>query len=325
MHGCCDAHRATGPAADMNATLTTTNAPPRLVFALGCSGSTAVMSILYKLITAIGVKPLGGACRECKDGFTVQRGAQCFTHVGSNWEATKERKNCFFQQALLSLPRDQAESAFIAQTYAAVQAHNASWVVLSSFLSVRMARAFVALGTHAVYLERANLLDRLVCVVRDCFRTDFGHAVYRNGTNATLCFTRRFLPSVTTLARFPDPDLLIARAQTLRAENRHYRAKLSSWWASAGDHTLEAVTTEALTAFQYGDMQTSASEWYRLLRSLRVVFPSVASVANTLRNTGMWNSRRPPSTQASTIYNWEAVREAVLRSGDSELISMLRG
>ena len=127
----------------------------------------------------------------------------------------------------------------------------------------------------------------------------------------------------TTLAYFPDVRSVVAELRKAEIKNQENEHRVRSYWKSSGS-AVETVTYEALTAFEYGDMDTSAGEWFRLLRSLGVVFRSVASVAAALESTGLANSRPPPGTHAHVVYNWMAVRDAVRATHDPGLIGMLR-
>ena len=312
---------------------------PRLVFAQGCVGSTIVGRILFRLITMYGGGPVAGGGmpleRYCTPSFCwIQTDTDCsqFMFAAVNeavargeplrWESTKQRKNCFFQQALLTLDQANAERAFVVRTQHAMEARNLTWVSNPPPLSSESASAFLSLGARIVYLKRENVLDRTVCTVRDCFPEGklLGFPVYSDGQRANLCFERR-LSNVTTLATFSNPTHLVQHLRELISSSRDELALVRSWWKGTA---VEAVTYEALMAFEHGDMLTSASEWFRLLRSLDYEFPSVASVATALKNTGLSDSRQAPGTHAHVIHNFLAVRDAVHASGDERLIGMLR-
>jgi hypothetical protein len=260
------------------------------------------------------------------EGRTVTSDTNCSKYSRA-WEL-KQKKNCYWQQVLLTHKPAEAEGLFVHHQQRAIQglATNSTWLSNPSkmWFPDSMARAFISLGARIVYMKRANLLDRLVCAVRDCFLAGLGphYPVFSDGSRAELCFSRRH-STETTLAYFPDVHSVVADVREYERQNEAEERRVRSLWTRS-DSSVETVTYEALSAFEYGDMQTSASEWFRLLRSLGVVFRSVASVAAALEMTLYANSRPPPGTQAHVIYNWMAVRDAVRATHDPGLIGMLR-
>ena len=271
----------------------------------------------------VGVRAVYGGMGGSKL-VEITRDTNCAHHVLGQWEL-KERKSCFWQQALLTHEPAEAKYFFVGQTQRAILGLNnaSTWLSNPSALSEVTARAFLELGSHLVYMKRVNLFDRLVCQVRDCFDTPGGaHPVFPNGSRAQLCFSRR-QSNETTLAYFQDVRSVVAELRKAEIKNQENEHKVRSYWKSSGS-SVETVTYEGLTAFEYGDMDTSAGEWFRLLRSLGVVFHSVASVAAALESTGLANSRPPPGTHAHVVYNWMAVRDAVRATHDPGLIGMLR-
>ena len=140
----------------------------------------------------------------------------------------------------------------------------------------------------------------------------------------SLCIGRRSHPEVTTLAHFQHPAYLITKLKKEQRQNTAAGHRLRSLWGSTRT-TVNSVRYEALTAFEYGDMATSAGEWHLLIQSLGIGgFETVAKVATALNKTSFADSRSRPGSQAESIYNWDEIRGAMMTTGDESLVNMLR-
>ena len=166
--------------------------PPLIIYAEGCSGSTIIGKLTRLLLSEVGIWTMSGGTKK---GFKATRDTDCQKWLHNDWESTKENKNCFLQKALLlakasgkisSESRANIERAFISDTQDAVQKKRKRWLVNPPPLTDAMAESFKALGGRVVHMYRENILDRMICEVRDCFSgpPKGSFPVYLNGSRA---------------------------------------------------------------------------------------------------------------------------------------------
>lgn len=294
---------------------------PRLVHSRGCSGSTFVGRVLFKLLelTVPEVTPAGGSCRNATHCH-----ATCEMCQGTSWESLSAERNCFLRNALAERRQDAGELA-VQRTNAAVNRCNRTWFVKagSHTLSDGMLQELRRLRAFTVWMERENVLDRMVCEVRDCFYpTSFSFAVFPNGSRADLCFSRRRNASVKTMATLYTPSLVASLRRKLQS-NRDELARVRRTWPA-----VARVSYERLAAFEYAAyphaLATSAREWSELLAALGVDAGGVDAVAAALRASGLARTRHQVGVHSEVVHNFAAVKRVLRASGDSSLISMIR-
>ena len=213
------------------------------------------------------------------------------------------------------------------------------------------AEALRACGVAVANVWRSNVLDRLVCGVRDCFgfADGAGRAVWRNGSDAALCFARRgskksdgaeppasgeYLARLNTSAL---PALLRSALQTPRlqaeaigglalrqADGDGHGDDDDDDEGGGGGNVDAAVAYEDLAAFQY-DADAAAVNgrslvaWSALLSAWGIA-PRVDEIgALLLSRLGTYAA---PAPHDETIANAVEVR-AVLE-GDRELRHLWR-
>ena len=202
--------------------------------------------------------------------------------------------------------------------------HQESMVILSHWpASLRAAATELnALNATVAHVYRANMLDQIVCAIRDCIdKADYGgfslgYAVYDDGERVTdagggMCFDRRASDSRTTRAHIDVSRLvqaLDARAAAQSAEVAYLRSSGLAWrpgW-------VPSVAYEDLAAYEYDARDAvgrSLDAWMRLLGPALGRSPNRTIVRDYLLSTGGGRTRAP---HALSIYNYEAV-EAALR------------
>lgn len=164
---------------------------------------------------------------------------------------------------------------------------------------------FDALGnvTYAGYY-RENVLDRCVCMVRDCFQEaeSFGSAVFgHNGTETDLCFQRREHPEWNVQAKFTNVENCLKEGQNrvdvIRGQD------------------FDSFTDKELFRFEQStsndDFQLSVEAWMDFLQPLlqgALDREIVASVLEEGRGT------RETSSQESKVYNYVELKEELIRS-----------
>ncbi len=110
-------------------------------------------------------------------------------------------------------------------------------------------------------IYRANVLDRCICMVRDCFweTKGVGTSVFgSNGTKTDVCFGRRNHPELDVRANFTDVKECLRRGQ-----------EKVDFVRNQGFHSF---ATEVLFQFENSmndqDFEISISAWMKLLRPL---------------------------------------------------------
>ena len=173
-----------------------------------------------------------------------------------------------------------------------------------------------------VHATRVNVLDVIICKVRDCFGKVYtGEYPVCGGNRSSLCFARRAsgdaCPAGYTYKALLASETLAARLGALESQQLedHKRLKEGGFLSFGSRRTL---SYEMLASFQYSIEESgpalfyaSVAEWHALLLAWGAAHTSFSHVARCLR--GKIGSRLPPSPHASVIYNEADVR-AVLCS-----------
>ena len=130
-------------------------------------------------------------------------------------------------------------------------------------------------NTRVVTLYRRNMLDTLICSMKDCFEAgNVGYTTDGNGTPKKLCFGRRTAPN-SSISHDPNAadsvyKVFLHPDERLSKRLDHVRTR-SMWWKQQRGHVglhhfannqqdVASVAYEDLTAFEYnGD--TSSEAW----------------------------------------------------------------
>jgi len=161
----------------------------------------------------------------------------------------------------------------------------------------------ISSGTRTVIVHRANVLDTLVCEVRDCFKglnePPRGYPVDLEGTPNDLCFLRRGADGggVKTKAVI-DTEHMTWHLN----EAEEYAQQQQAVLGRLGFQSASIVTVEDLLAHEYSekDVHRSYTAWITLLESLGVK-PKHRTVMNYLRERV--GSYSPPEEHWKAIWN----------------------
>mmetsp|Transcript_10196 Transcript_10196/g.20507 ORF Transcript_10196/g.20507 Transcript_10196/m.20507 type:complete len:440 (-) Transcript_10196:84-1403(-) len=147
---------------------------------------------------------------------------------------------------------------------------------------------------------RENILDRCICMVRDCFHEvkDFGISVFgANGTEADLCFDRRFHPEVDVQAYFTNVK------GCLKEDEWRVNFICGQGFDSFSSENLFLFET----SMEDNDFEASVNTWMEFVKPLlqdELEWDLVASALEEGRGT-----RTEPSSQENKVYNYEEVKE----------------
>ena len=280
-----------------------------------CTGSTFSRRTLDEVfLRPLGVKVMKGGHMpgHKKDQCTNTSSA---LYLNGDWEITKTSKACFYEKD------DMAES--LAKTHAAVVEQKGLLLFNPPPLDKETAKKAVDLGTRAVSMIRSNVLDRLICKVRDCFDRQRGTAV--NGTSGnptTECFHRRRLANPLATKALLHPHRLIAELQRLHDLN----SKQIQHIRDLGFSDVVPVTYEFLTAFEYdsGDgrlVNQSVREWATVLDAFGFAL-SQSDISDRLHASG-WIGSRPLESHHDLIFNYDAVASVLSKNSHQHFIRNL--
>ena len=282
--------------------------PPMLIFVMdGCSGSSTTGHMLRDLI-------------KCTSGWEY--------YDSEHGEAFKEEKNPWFQKLQDAHP-DWNKTHLWRETLGEwiddVRSRNQTFYVdatRSSQLLIDPELADLVRDIPIVPAWRSNLIDRVICTVKDCMDNgEIGHPVYK-GERSELCFDRRRALKKEEQLDYKvwlDVDTLQDHLDGLK------QAPLSS---VSGKKLPPGVTYEKLMQVEYPDSNTTGEfedgvrEWMTMLNGLQVPDVTAERVATCLQpRVGRWHR---PWSHRDELENFDEVRDSLCKGGNAERCAMLR-
>ena len=293
---------------------------PRMIYALGCSGSSATGRLLANVfLKATKVKTLfGGHKRNNREACDPDSP----TYLNGDWEALRENKNCFYKGSPEGESlRDQALMASaMTQTNDAIVEKNAIWLFNPPPLNGVTLQRALDMGTRAVSMIRSNRLDRMICQVRDCFDRSLGSSVNAStGQDSDLCFERRHVanPDLTKVKFYPD--------QILRGL-RDYEKELEDQSALLQNFSsIVTVTFEHLFAFEFDattGLQESTTEWHKLLKALGYSLQE-RDISDLLKKTGLVGTMTRKNHK-DLVFNYDELETIINQQNNTSLHNLLR-
>lgn len=276
------------PAGNMNT--------PRMFVSQGCDGSTAIMNHAYHILNLHGIN--AGDPRIQKEVLDPPRNK--FIDEGN--------KDIFVAMKRLRDERTKWGNALVFKG-----------IVIRDD-AVILNRRLVDMGTLAVLNSRRNMLDEVVCMVRDCFvdtderTTTYGYPVDENGNWSQLCFERR-----ETDANEDYKAKLIVSELADNIRWFEYQVVGMLRRLQVAGYNASRVYYEDLIAFESEarNIPTSMEAWNSLLSSWGVV-PSPSLLRSYLRE-GAGKGYMPVS-HSDVIYNFEEVKAELEKSGKLDLL-----
>jgi len=236
-------------------------------------------------------------------------------------EIYKPSKNCKFQEAKALAPPDTPEIAISINATVMLNefCYQNGWTSFYKWEMPTLDEIISQVGPENVLfgvLIRDNVVDWLICEVRDCFPGGLstGMPVFYNETTNSWeeydgCFSRREAHIKTKVHFYEDKfDKMIQHLHDVEKEKRSKQKKYES-----------AVTYEELTAFEYTDdeevFQKSMKAWHLLANRFvteagsSVDYDIIESVVGNMRNT------RNISYQEEIVENYEPFFQAIRDAG----------
>ena len=167
-----------------------------------------------------------------------------------------------------------------------------------------MEQGYQDLGATFAGVYRENILDRCICMVKDCFHAvqDYGYPVFgKNGTKTDLCISRRQHPEVRVKAKFKSVTGCIYKS----LKPFHYIKRLR----------FPSVSSESLFEFEISSdedaLKRSVDAWMIFLHPYlqdKLDESLILKVLAPDRNT------RKSSPQKHGIYNYQKVKDDLLNT-----------
>jgi hypothetical protein len=192
---------------------------------------------------------------------------------------------------------------------------------------------FQKLNMFAVIASRDNMLDQIVCQVKDCFVASYGSPVDEHGQETNLCFKRRGAPKNPT-SKEKLTEAGKTRAKTVYKAKlgahelvRHIENELQVIETTRKNLESAGISSKIVSAEDLLDFQTpvprafekAVAAWSVLLQSLGVT-PDENIVASFLQQ--YQNTYPEPPDHADVIYNFDEVRDKL---NDTEYAHFIRG
>ena len=296
------------PATDEQATASSVQ-PPMLIFVMeGCSGSSTTGHMLRNLI-------------KCTSGWE--------DYDSEHGEAFKELKNPWFQKLKDAHPdwnKTHLWRVTLGEWIDDVRARNQTFYVDATRHSAPLVNPELAELIRDIPIVpawRSNLIDRTICMVKDCMANDeIGHPIYK-GERSELCFDRRH-----ALKEKEQLDYKV----WLNVDNLQdhlYGLKQGPPLSSvSGKNLPPGATYEKLMQVEYPDSNTTGEfedgvrEWMTMLHGLQVPDVTAERVATCLQPlVGTWHR---PWSHRDEVENFDEVRDSLCKRGNAELCPMLR-
>jgi hypothetical protein len=255
-----------------------------------CSGSSITIQVAKKILEAHGYDVFAGK------------------------EPNVPRRNKFYDEAVENLrkklSKEPTPSQIVAESFKIIHEKTKSWnkILLIKLSNIRedMLQPLKEMGAKYAFTYRENVLDRAVCVTRDCFqKNNLGYQVFSNGTRSELCFDRR-KSKEKIFAYMNNTDAMIHFMQNLKNENKQRMVDYKSFVTPAAMWSYEE-----LFAFEYTDSREvfdqSVKMWSSFLKNFATI--NQTKVEEVLRL--YWNTRPLPSPHSDVVYNIEDVKNAL--------------
>jgi len=264
------------------------------VFIAGCAMSSSMNFFLKTLLKSYGVEIM----ETCYSDEVA---------LGGNWEIMKPGINRFYVQANESMSRS------LELMLKEVEETGRSAIIKLEKMDLEVKTTLRdVIKPKVVYAYRGNVLDKMICEIRDCFLKDqpgLGYPVNaKTGERDDQCFNRR-LPGGPKTKAYVNPNKFIKHlGKKLRGSMNKYR-DLENFYGD--DHySLPKVSTEDLWAFEFSDEKEgygrSMVAWGQILLAWGFI-PDEQRIANVMNAYGF--NKRKQKPHSDTIYNLDELIE----------------
>jgi len=275
--------------------------PPRMLASLGCDGSTAILVHAYKILPLHGINPGESGQKELLD---PQR----------NPFITDDNKDIVVAMQRLADERRQAGTTLVFKS-----------IFKRDHVATLDSRMVHDMGVRAVLSVRRNVLDKLVCMVRDCFLnewwhddvsisdTQYGYPVNDQGRLNRMCFNRRASDAPNSTRAMLVASELKSNLDWLVSQEDDAFEELK-----AAGYNAPRVVYEDMLAFEQdaAKIPVSVQAWSATLEAWGVK-PNLETIEQYMRNNA--NTQELPEKHFRLIYNMNEVKDALQEAGTNYL------
>lgn len=259
---------------------------PRVIFADGCSGSTAVLALAAKLLQRSGVR----AALPVYEPMVCAQNRFC---AGDVVEALRTEVHWAASQCRAALLKGHCGM-------------DSAWPAY--------AKALKANGARVVTTYRRNALDIAICEVRDCMHRE-GASLGRT-VSSNCSIARRGLPRPAQPTVYLEPSRI---AGALRKRLfRNAMACVRSSWPDAPRFASDDLLAFQSRAEEQQVLNASARAWSGLLTRLGAA-STYESVRSELRAMAPGRARASAPSHAQALVNAREVRAALQAAGLARL------
>jgi hypothetical protein len=277
-------------------------APPVMMFAHGCSLTTAGSDVMRNMLAAHGYKPAETGRNELIKSLAQSKTA----------DELKSKTGYFGRTGDVT---SAAEASTLKEKFKIVHEWAVDHQMTMVFKNERsiakenddLMRYLSKIGTTGYFFKRFNLIDILRCQVQDFgdINKGLGSLVDENGNEVASTFrgrgTDEKLDDHTTKVSFNLDHIVTALDGQYEHDKEHMEMLNKYNLASLPD----AVSAEKLFEFEQGNTAESAKEWYTLLSS----FGMEADYKKILEVFSSFGTFPAPSKHSATLYNFDALEE----------------
>ncbi len=267
-----------------------TDGIPRVILATPCGGSTATMNFTKTVFEA--------------HGYNVLNAREPFNR--------NNKRNRYIDTARIKLLKrlgsEPTEKEIVKET---LRLYNDEAVKTKSILLFKtnnvqkyFEKEMLSLNTTFALMYRDNILDQAICAARDCFGS-VGKQVFENGTESSLCFSRRKHNGEKILAAL-DPIELIKYMEEKRDTNEERQTSMKPLYKNSIE------TYESLFAFEYVDaheeykvFEKSIDAWCNFLSNFIDVDRAIVESALIPFIDTHWKIEQ----HEKVIYNFQTIKE----------------
>jgi hypothetical protein len=277
-------------------------APPVMMFAHGCSLTTAGSDVMRNMLAAHGYRPAETGRNELIKSLADSKTADELKTKTGYFGRTGDAKGA-------------AEASTLKEKFEIVHdwtVDNRMTMVFKNELTIAkenddLMRYLSKIGTTAYFFKRFNLIDIMRCLVQDFGDRNkgLGSLVDENGNEVDSTFrgrgTDEKMDDHTTKVSFNLDHIVTALDEQYEHDKEHMEMLNKYNLASLPD----AVSAEKLFEFEQGDTTHSANEWYTLLSS----FGMEADYKKIMEVFSSFGTFPAPSKHSATLYNFDALEE----------------
>jgi hypothetical protein len=300
---------AQDPFTDLIATKTL---PPVMMFAHGCSMTTAGVDVLRHLLAVHGIKPSNTGHGELMKSLDRAESIEGLRPIMGAFGSAGDVKGVMDTE-------DRMERFKIVYEWA--KSVNQT-LVFKNELDVaqrepELMKYMALINSTAFFFKRQNLIDLMRCMVNDfCERVSgIGMLVNENGTPKDCAFRGRGNNETSESLVWLNPDTIL---EHLNYTDQQDQAHMDLLMKYGLDSVGEPMSAEKLFAFEQGDLYHSTQEWVKLLNAMGVEADSHV-IYDVLQSYGQFPG---PANHTETLYDFHSLEKKLRGTRYHDMLRM---